>query len=541
MNNRVLDIVKGAIGYGGIPAANPVEVGPTGPRISSSYMRGDKSIVFKGWNPALRRQRDLVKQGWDKATARSYDMIHNSGWVHGMVDQATANTVGNGLRLSYKPLPSALGMTEEEASNWAKDVETRFNIYANDKEEFDIEGRRDFGAFQASAFKSWCATGEILYEMPWRKRINNMHGTKVRLLPPQRLSRKDDMMRNIHQGVRMNADGYPTGYLATRDDKLWGERDYLVNARDRYGRPNVVHIFEGHPGTYRGISPLVPVLHVARQFDQLSDATLMASIIQSVFAISVKADMPTEEALQGMLTPQEQAKLIQANMSPFDAWFEAQAGYYESQTFDTGINGRVAHLFPGMEMDFHTAKNPNEFYEPFSTLLLREMARCLGMTYESASGDYTGATYSSVRMGTGDIFHVTLYRRKNIIAPSCQPVFDGWLEEDIEAGRTRLPGGQARFYDNRAAICRALWKGSPKPQADDVKTAKAHEIWSRLGVMSDEMIANDLGVDIEDVYAERAREQKMRESLGLPDAMVANDGGLGDKLAGEDETKKGDE
>jgi N-acyl-D-aspartate/D-glutamate deacylase len=52
-----------------------------------------------------------------------------------------------------------------------------------------------------------------------------------------------------------------------------------VRARDRAGRPRVIHVFEGAPGTHRGISPLVPALQVARQFDQLADATLMAAIL----------------------------------------------------------------------------------------------------------------------------------------------------------------------------------------------------------------------------------------------------------------------
>ena len=47
--------------------------------------------------------------------------------------------------------------------------------------------------------------------------------------------------------------------------------------------------------------------------------------------------------------------------------------------------------------------------------------------------------------------------------------------------------------------------------------AKAHEIWCRLGVMTDAAIAEDLGHDIEDVYAQRAREKALRATYGLPD------------------------
>lgn len=156
-------------------------------------------------------------------------------------------------------------------------------------------------------------------------------------------------------------------------------------------------------------------------------------------------------------------------------------------------------------------------------MLLREIARCVGVTYESATGDYQGVTFSSIRMATNSIFEIVKQRRAFLVAPMCQAVFEAWLEEDIEAGRTKLPGGLDQFYMNAAGICRAEWLGSPKPQPDDGKQAKAHETWQKLGVMSDGMIAAELGVDIEDVYAERAREAELRENLGLPDPLVGTD------------------
>ena len=197
---------------------------------------------------------------------------------------------------------------------------------------------------------------------------------------------------------------------------------------------------------------------------------------------------------------------------------EMVAGFYDHTTLDVGINGRLAHLFPGQELKFHRPEHPGADYRNFALHLLREVARCLGLTYESATGDYTGATYSSVRMATGEVFAITKMRRANVVVPFCQPAYEAWLEEEVQTGRIGFPGGYEAFVSNRAAASRAEWRGSPKPQADDLKIAKAHEIWRRLGVMSDEMIANDLGVDIEDVYAARAAEKELREEYGAPRA-----------------------
>ena len=70
-----------------------------------------------------------------------------------------------------------------------------------------------------------------------------------------------------------------------------------------------------------------------------------------------------------------------------------------------------AGLFPGDKLEFHGSKSPNATYESFAKGLLREMAMGIGVTYEDATGDYTQATYSSVRMATNAIWGLALYRR----------------------------------------------------------------------------------------------------------------------------------
>ena len=89
------------------------------------------------------------------------------------------------------------------------------------------------------------------------------------------------------------------------------------------------------------------------------------------------------------------------------------------------------------------------------------------------------------------------------------------LAEEIEAGGLAFPGGIEGFLANRTAAARAEWRGAPRPHADDLKKAKAHEIWKRLGVLSDAMICNDLGADVDDVYQQLAAErQRINEALG---------------------------
>lgn len=505
----------------GNPAAGEVYK----PSLGASYMRGGRGVTFSGWRPALRDSQDDISEAWELAAARTIDVVQNSGWLAGAIDQAVANTVGTGLRLKAMPENSIFGMSNADAQAWARMVEARFELWARNSDECDIEAKRSFGQMQAAAFRSWLATGEILAELPWRRRSWTTYGTKVRLLSPHRLARKTDSALRLVNGVYHDGDGMPIAYLALRRDPILGEVENVVRARDAAGRPRVVFVFDGLPGTFRGISPMTPALQVAKQFDQLADATLTAAIMQTVFAATITSDDPTEQTMQGLLTPQEQARMGAEQVSPIAAYLDMVGGFYDNVTLNLGINGRIAHLFPGQKLEFHSPKNPTSDYKEFSMHLLRELARCLGLTYESATGDYSGATYSSVRMATGEIFSITRMRRQNVVAPFCQAAYEAWLEEEIQLGRIEFPGGIAAFMTNRPAACRADWRGTPKPQADDLKTAKAHEVWRRLGVVSDAMIANDLGVDIEDVYAQRASEAELRATYSLPDPQIMPAGG----------------
>jgi capsid protein len=99
----------------------------------------------------------------------------------------------------------------------------------------------------------------------------------------------------------------------------------------------------------------------------------------------------------------------------------------------------------------------------------------MGLTYESATADYTNATYSSVRMASGEIFQITLYRRAHILGPFCTAVYEAWLEEEIETGGIPFPGGYPAFLANRTAACRADWRGTPKPRV----AARAAPVWWR--------------------------------------------------------------
>jgi lambda family phage portal protein len=504
---------------------------PRRPRTASAFLRSLQSPLLFAWNPSLREPLEEHREAWMDVTARTIDALHNSGWLAGGVEQATAAICGPSMALNARPDPSAFGDDEKAASVWARAVERRFELWARSPYECDFTTRQSLGQMCSQSVKTWFGLGEIAGVMRWKVRAGNSHGTKIQLIPPTRIpqqSRKRGL--DSVQGVVLDDDGVPVAYCIENYNPIKPHQieEEVVMARDVLGRVVVIHVHDSPPTVIRGISPMAPAIQVVRQYDQLANATLTAALIQAIFAATIESDAPTEHLLQALQEDEEQMTPPPSGQgatmggvgsgAPGD-WnrlMATRAEWYDHTKFDLGKQGKVLHIFPGEKLNFLRSEHPNDNYKPFSRTLLLEVARCLGITYEQLTGDREGATYSSERMGSAENWLICQHRRQHIAGRFMQTAFEAWLEEDIEQGFTQVPGGIEAFHRQRDAFCRADWRGPPKPTADEMKTARANAIKLANHVITREMWSADEGADWQDIDDQRARERDNAEELGLP-------------------------
>jgi len=470
----------------------------------------ESAPMFAGWHPALREASDDVKQAWRLAVARTVDGFHNSGFLAGAREKSTSSVIGGGLELDCKPNLLALGWSAEQGSEFATLSEARWSVYVNSAQACDALACNGLHQLAAQAYGHWMPTGEILATLPYFSNSGSSYRTKLRVLPAWRFSNLSEMP-NLIQGVRVNGAGAPIAYRLKRKNAYGGEEEFELQRSDAVGRPIVVHIFEGEPDQVRGITGFAPVLKVLRQFDQLADATLTTTLIQTIFAGMFKSAATPEQVMDALKSEGEQAQ------SDFTKLLTEKASWYDKTDINLGLHGKLLHGFPGDELQFFRSEHPNAQYEPFARFLLLEAAAVTAMTLEEFTGDYTGATYSSIQMGTAVNWPRVMRRRQYIVAPLYQAVYQAWLEEEIESGAIKFPDGVAGFLRNRDAVCQSNWRGPTKPQADELKTARAAEVLQKIG-LPDSYIFNMYGVDRDDAYQERARELKMRKDLGIDQA-----------------------
>ncbi|MCX2722603.1 phage portal protein [Roseibium salinum] len=472
----------------------------------AGYLRntGSGPAVFMA-GPALRDISDDIRQAWTPAAARTIEALQNNGWIAGGVEAAISTIIGTGLQLNATPDHEAIGMTASEAAKWARRVERRYEARCRNAFECDAGGRWTAGQMEAAHLRQFFATGEGITQFLMFSRPGVESRTRARLLPSHWLCRDTDVSERLHQGVRLDRHGAPVSYRFRLKDGNGITSDVEYRARDRFGRPIIKHIFDGLPGQHRGITVFAPVLKTIQNYDRLSGSTLAASFLHAMFAATIESDYPTEDVLSAI-----------GGETPMTGFMKELTGWHSNVDIKLGDYGRIPHLFAGEKLNLQGAKYPNANYEPLANFLLREIARCLGCLFEDLTGDYRGATYSSLQNGIAKIWPITQYRRKHIAVPYKQADYEAWLEEEIDTGRTPFPGGIRGFLNSKAAACRAEWRGPPKPVADELKAARADEIYYGLGVKTQGRIAADRGDDIEDIHEGLERERQSRNERNLP-------------------------
>lgn len=523
--------------FGGEVKANAPRRTPT-----ASWMRDSSAGFLSSWRPSLRDAQDDVRSSWGLAAARAIDGMQNSGWLAGAVQQASADTIGAGLRLNAQPDVASLDWDEEFAHDWCRRVERRWRAWSTNPLECDARGKRTIADMTDAAILHHFAFGEVAALLPEIRRPESRSALKVMMVSPHRLAMDTNETDRMLQGVRLDANGLPVAYrFLRRVDGVETKLD--VKARSSRGRQQVVHIFDGGPDQVRGITPLAPVLKVLRQYDQLADATLTTALIQTIIAATLKSPGLSGEAFEGLAGSAEQTGDNPAPMvsEEVEGYMMARAAWWQNRSIDLGVHGKVQSLFPGETFEMHNAKHPSDTYLPFSRNLLREVARCLGTTYEALTGDYEGATYSSVRMATSSMYFVTMRRRNRIAIPFVQAIYATWLDEEIREGRVPFPGGYPRFLEQRHDVTQAEWYGPAKPTADDFKTARAQTERLENGTTSLSYECAEYGLDPDTVMEQRAADRKRAAKYGLPDPYAPKDLrgiNLGDQTLLEDEPQR---
>jgi len=477
------------------------------------YSWAEPNTFLAGFRPLLRENQDIAAISWEKQAARVLYAFQNSGLIRGVLEASTSMVVGTGLRMSSSPDAEALGWTPDQASTFSRQFEAIFGEWAATPLNCDASAQLTFGQIQEAFHWSTLGYGEGLALLPGLDRPGSGWRTKVKLLPPSRIVNKTDGAF-LMQGVRVDEWGMPLSYTIWERDQYGGHVEREIVVRDADGRPNLIHRFMPTIASTRNTAELGAGMKAFRQFDQFSDASLTKKLIQTVFAATMQSNLSGVAGFEGLMSPDDGHG--GGGYLDINEFGQLKGNWYNGARLDLSQHGRIAHLFPGDELKFTESSAEADDLDKIARWLWLEVCAAAGISYETGTGDYRGATYSSVRMAGAKEWQNVLRRRNGLIAPLCQTVAEAVCEEAIATKRLTIPGGLPFFLKNRSKIARCVWKGPRQPQADDFKTASAHQVRKEMGATTLETIFSDYGEDWADAMRQQQRENQRAKELGLP-------------------------
>lgn len=426
-----------------------------------------KSLI--GWLASSKTPYEDIDMNLDLLRQRSRDLYMGAPLATSAIKTNRTNIVGSGLKLKSRIDYEYLGLTQEKADKWERNVEREFAIWSN---SFFCDTLRlnNFYELQQIALLSWLMNGDTFALIKYDKQTNYMpYGLRIHLIEADRVSTPDNMINQgvgkaengnkILNGVEIDNNGgivayyicnqYPNSTI-NNGKKEWVRVEAIG---ERTGNPNILHIMESERcEQYRGVPYLAPVIESLKQITRYTEAELTAAVITGFFTAFIKSEGNT-------------------SMNPLEVSIPEEDQIDSSElSYELGP-GTINVLRPGEDVVIADPKRPSSNFDSFVSSLAKYIGAALEIPYELLTKSFM-ASYSASRAALLEAWKAFKMRRAWFANDFCQPIYEIWLAEAVAKGRISAPG----FFNDisiRKAWCGAEWTGPAPGQIDPVKEVEA--------------------------------------------------------------------
>jgi lambda family phage portal protein len=359
-----------------------------------------------------------------------------------------------------------------------------------------VDGRFSFADAQAMVIESLARDGECLVRMV------NYDGNRERfalefLEPDLIYEEKNEKLKNGHQ-IRMGVE------------------------MDQYRRPVAYHLLTDHPGdleysTYARRTIRVPAeqvlhLYLPERAQQTRGTPWMSTAISAL----------------KMLHGYREAELVAARTAASKmGFFTSRAGDgFQADDIENNVPimeaepGSFHQLPQGVEFQQFDPQHPTSAFSDFEKSILRGIASGLGVSYHSLANDLTQTSYSSIRQGAIEDRDFFRYLQQFMIEHFLMPVYRQWLSQTMTVGIVNLPISK---FDKFAEA--AMFRPRGFQWVDPQKEINAHVIALQNGLISMQDVATIYGRDVEETFAQIARDKQLAKDFDLKLAFEPFGGG----------------
>ena len=483
-------------------AENRVEIGALNGKYDSA---STTSAIFQEVITTITDADSSVSWDLNRLRARARDNVRNVPVATALIKRTCDHAIGaNGLTLHPQVDREVLGISEDQAVDWQDKTESEWKLYS-ESTECDYYRTLTFPEMTYLTLQSELEGGDCFTVFTNVKRPGSDYNLKLQTIEAEYISNPNYQTNtsNLIEGIEKRS-GVPYKYYISQKhpgDRIgnlqnkWFER-LIYNPET--GRRNVLHHFDKiRPGQTRGVPVLGPVTGKLLQIGRLSNAELLAAVINSFYTL----------VLQG---PPADTKLSKS------APTETNTTATDEDKLTMGA-GSIWRLKTGSSVEAFDPKRPNAQFEPFFQAMVSEIGAAVGVPRSLILMSFD-KSYSASR---GEVLLAWVYflaKRTHTAVSYCQPTYTAFLDEAVATGRIIAPG---YFSDYRIknAYCGSAynqWTGPTRPAIDELKEANALEKLHSLGTQSlQEITAKTTGKQWRKVNEQIIRENKLRAVKGI--------------------------
>ncbi len=399
--------------------------------------------------------------------------VQNNSYARGIVLTLANDTVGTGPRLQMLSKDETLNRKIEiDFLRWARAIRL-----AEKLRTLRMARCQDGEAFVIFAQNPALQTGVKL---------------DLQLVEADRVTDSDFVVNDGSvDGITFDAFGNPKSYKVLKSHP--GSTEGITDEYRMIPAENMIHVFrQDRPEQHRGIPEITSALPLFAQLRRYTLAVLSAAEAAADFAGVLYTDAPASgeaDAVEPMDTIELERNML---LTMPGGW-------------------KMAQVDP---------KHPSTTYGEFKHEILNEIARCLNMPYNVASGNSSGYNYASGRLD-----HQTYYKSIAVEQVSLERlvldrVLEKWLKEWSLVEKTPL------------GSMRHMWFWDGREHVDPSKEANAQETRLRNCTTTLAIEYARQGRDWEVELRQIAKERELAKSLGIT---------LGAEEKGTNETEKGNE
>lgn len=408
-----------------------------------------------------------------------------------LVDRYADTVADVGLMLDPTPVSDLIGLSSQEAEKWARNVEQRFDLWARDKKQHR-SGTMTF--YQAHRFYqiSQHRDNDVFVRLYYSQDKSLQNPLQFDFLDPDQI-RGDALTSSYglqcrNDGIERDSQGREKSY------KIWVTTDgitYKAVDIPRIGpkskRIMMLHGFMAeYAGQGRGFSRLA---HALQEFQNITDFTaaqLQKAIINSSINAYVKPspDNPASNIFDGVSGPHTAVEQFGSDPTPAaDALNVSIVKFQDVPEARMRKPGAftVTSLQEGEDLKEFGKGAPSDSFDAFVGSLTSYLSAAFSMPIEVLLMKFN-SNYSASRGALILFWRIAQIWREEMAADFLNQIYEMWLSGEIAAGRISAPGWLDPRIKN--AWLRNNWIGSPMPNIDPMRTAKATQTQSEMGLIT---------------------------------------------------------